>query len=170
MSCGWKRLQLLKELQELTNVKKLFGQVSDQIPQESDEMTVEELNCDLDMSGRFINFRSYEDALDALELTTGLMVQAVSLPGPEPEDPYKGVNWHRNSVEGGQEMKLNIERLDQSRILAGLTKRELAKKVGVSEASIYRLFGGHTQSPRLVLNVCRTLEISTAQVYQKEYK
>lgn len=67
-------------------------------------------------------------------------------------------------------MKLNIERLDHSRILAGLTKRELAKKVGVSEASIYRLFGGHTQSPRLVLNVCRTLEISTAQVYQKEYK
>lgn len=95
VSCGWKRLHLLKELQELTNVKKLFGQVSDQIPQESDEMTVEELNCDLDMSGRFINFRSYEDALDALELTTGLMVQAVSLPGPEPEDPYKGVNWHQ---------------------------------------------------------------------------
>ena len=67
-------------------------------------------------------------------------------------------------------MKLNIELLERSRIILGMTKRDLAKKVGVSDATIYRLFGGRTKNPRLVLEVCRTLGVYTDRVYQKEEK
>ena len=47
-------------------------------------------------------------------------------------------------------MRLNIDRMDRHRVLAGFTKRSLARAVNVSEATIYRLFAGKSRSPGLI--------------------
>ena len=62
-------------------------------------------------------------------------------------------------------MKLNLKFLDESRIIAGLNKRALAREVGVSESTIYRLFEGKGGSPALVKRVCEILGVSPREAY-----
>lgn len=64
-------------------------------------------------------------------------------------------------------MKLNIEALEDARLLAGMTKRDLAREIGVSENTIYQLFKGKTLSPKLIKRVCEALGLETSAVYSR---
>lgn len=63
-------------------------------------------------------------------------------------------------------MRLNIDRMDRHRVLAGFTKRSLARAVNVSEATIYRLFAGKSRSPGLIRKVCEAIGLPTSEAYQ----
>lgn len=64
-------------------------------------------------------------------------------------------------------MIVDLEMLDKKRRLAGLTRADLAGKVGVAPLSIGRFLNGKTCSVKMVKRVCHVLDVPVDKAWKE---
>jgi len=59
----------------------------------------------------------------------------------------------------------DIEKIEKARIINGLNKGDLAKKVGIHPYSYTRILKGEIQNPPTIKRICDVLGLSMEEIY-----